>query len=132
MKLSLALGPSKPLSRQTAWRCLTANLALPGSGSLAAGRVSGYGQLVLAFAGLLLSTVFGLRFIAWSVSNWSRLYGAQAEPFESLTENWHVLRWALFGIGVFGLGCLWALVTSLQILREAKNAEPPKSTPPVI
>ena len=48
MKISLALGQRKPLDRTTAWGCLTANLAVPGCGSLVAGRVSGYFQLLLA------------------------------------------------------------------------------------
>ena len=52
MKISLALGPRRPLSRQTAWGCLTTNLALPGAGSLVAGRVSGYPQLALGVGGM--------------------------------------------------------------------------------
>src|SRR3954470_21667103 len=131
MKISLALGPAKPLSRQTAWGCLTANLALPGSGSLAAGRVSGYAQMALAFGGMLLSTIFGVRFMAWMVSNWSRFYGDQAEPISAFTEEWPVLRYALLGMVVFGVGCLWALVTSFQLLNAAKNSELPK-VPPLI
>ena len=65
MKISLALGPRQPLSRQTAWGYLTSNLALPGSGSLLAGRISGYAQLALGLGGLLMTVVFGLRFMLW-------------------------------------------------------------------
>ena len=129
MKISLALGPRRPLSRQTAWGCLTTNLALPGFGSLMAGYVAGYPQAALGIAGLILTTVFGLRFIAWYIANWSRFYGAQADAFAAVTDIWPVLRWALLGIGVFGVALLWALATSLQIVHAAKNIEP-SNVPP--
>ena len=51
-KISLALGQRQALSRQTAWGCFTTNLALPGFGSLVAGRISGYFQVALAMVGL--------------------------------------------------------------------------------
>jgi hypothetical protein len=129
MKISLALGPRQPLSRQTAWGCLTANLALPGSGSLVAGRVSGYVQLVLALGGTIMSTVFGLPFIVWSVANWARFYGAEADALTAFKEKWGLVRWALLGIGIFGVGWLWAIGTGLQILHSAKNVEPANVPP---
>src|SRR6266478_1303859 len=101
MKISLALGPRHPLSRQTAWGCLTTNLALPGSGSLVAGRRSGYAQLALAVSGMVLTLIFGLRFLAWFVANWSRFHQPDTDPFAALGEMWHVLRWPVVGIGVF-------------------------------
>src|SRR5258706_14827560 len=123
MKISLALGPLQPLRRQTAWGCLTTNLALPGFGSLVAGYVSGYAQAVLGIGGLILTTIFGVRFITWYIANWSRFYGAHSDPFAALSDMWPSLRWALLGIGVFFVSLLWALSTSLQIIRVAKNAE---------
>jgi hypothetical protein len=123
MKISLALGPRQELSRQTAWGCLTANVALPGSGSLLAGRATGYPQLGLALGGLALSLLFGLRFIVWYIANWSHFYGPQADPFSAMGDIWFKMRWALLGIGVFALGWLWALATSLAIVQSAKNAE---------
>ena len=47
MKISLALGNPQALSRQTAWGCLTTNLAMPGFGSLVLG-VYEKGKLVYA------------------------------------------------------------------------------------
>src|SRR5258706_10242547 len=129
MKISLALGQRQPLSRQTAWGCLTTNLALPGFGSLVAGHVSGYPQAALGIGGLILTTVFGLRFIVWYIANWSRFYGAHADPFAALSDMWPSLRWALLGIGLFVVSLLWALATSLQIVRAAKNAEATKVPP---
>ena len=133
MKISLALGERKPLSRQTAWGCMTSNLALPGLGSLVAGRPAGYVQLALAVVGLLLTTVFGIRFITWYVAHWSSFYGDQADPFAALEQMWIRVRWALLGIGIFGVGMLWAGVTSSDILRCAKSNEeeglPPRLGP---
>ena len=129
MKVSFSLGERRPLSRQTAWGCLTSNLAFPGSGSLAAGRVSGYPQLVLTFAALVLSTVFGVRFILWSIGNWGRLHDLQSDPLLVFGEMWRVMRWALLGLAIFGISMLWALITSLQILQSAKEPERGKLPP---
>ncbi len=129
MKISLAPGPRHPLSRQTAWGCLTSNLALPGSGSLLAGRRSGYGQLVLAMAGLLMITIFGLCFILWALANWSRLHDREADPVQSLLEIWMHLRWALLGFGIALLAWLWALMTSLSILNSAQKTANSNSPP---
>ena len=70
MKISLALGKTRSLSRETALSCLTANLAMPGTGSLAAGRRSGYIELLLSFIGVVLTLVFGTRFLIWFAKNW--------------------------------------------------------------
>ena len=124
MKISLALGPRQPPSRQTAWGCFIANLGLPGAGSIAAGRYSGYGQLALAAIGTLVTVVFGTRAIGWYISNWSRLHQSQIDPLDTLEEMWLVLRWALLGIGIFLVAWLWAVATSLVIIRAARSAAP--------
>src|SRR5216684_5746226 len=103
-KISLALEPRRPLSRQTAWGCLTSNLALPGMGSLVAGRASGYAQAALAVIGTALTMIFGVHFIVWYLANWSRFYGSQSDPLGSLEELWLKLRWALAGIAIFAVG----------------------------
>ena len=129
MKISLALGRRQPLSRQTAWGCFTTNLALPGFGSLVAGHPVGYGQAVLAVGGMVLTAVFGLRFIYWNLSNWARLHDPQADPLAVLGEMWLAVRWAVLGLVLFAVGLLWALTTSMQILHEAKRKEQ-SSVPP--
>ena len=110
-----------------------ANVAVPGSGSLTAGRAPGYGQLALAVGGLILTILFGLPFIVWYIANWSRLslglYGEPTDAFSVWAEIWLRLKGALLGIGLFGLGWLWALSTSLLILRSAKNNEPTNLPP---
>jgi hypothetical protein len=129
MKISLALGPRLPLSRQTAWGCLTTNLALPGFGSLIAGRVSGYPQAALGIGGLVLTMVFGVRFVWWYLANWSRLMGSSSDPVDVLSQLWGAVRWAVAGMAVFAVGALWALATSASIVREAKRAEAAKAPP---
>src|SRR6266568_7357773 len=112
MKISLALGPRQPLSRQTAWGCFTTNLALPGFGSLVAGRISGYPQAALMLVGLIVSLLGVARAFTWYAANGSRLQDPQGDPLANLTDMWLAIRWALLGLGVFGLGWLWALFTS--------------------
>ncbi len=124
MKISLALGQRRDISRQTALGCLTTNLALPGFGSLVAGRVSGYAQAALSVGGTILTTVFGVRCVVWYISNWSRLHAPQADPFAVLGQMWLAMRWAVLGIGIFAVAWLWALGTSLAILRDAKKPSP--------
>jgi hypothetical protein len=128
MKISLALGERRPLSRQTAWGFLTSNIALPGSGSLMAGRKSGYPQLVLGLGGMILSLVFGVRALLWMLANWSRMHDPAVDQFQVIGEMWQVLVWALLGIAIFGLAWLWALATSYAIVSSAKDesAAPPK------
>jgi hypothetical protein len=132
MKISLALGPRQPLSRQTAWGCLTSNLALPGSGSLLAGRVSGYAQLALAIVGLILSVFLGVRFIFWCLANWSRLHDPNADQLAALGEMWLAVLWPLLGIAIFALGWLWALATSLRLILAAGKSGPADLPPRLV
>jgi hypothetical protein len=130
MKFSLALGQRRPLDRATAWGCLTSNVAIPGCGSLVAGRMSGYLQLLIAMIGMVFSVYFGFKFIVWYVSNWAQMQQIQPDSAANFHELWLRLRWFLLGVCLFGSGWLWALGCSLGILAEAKKAL--SSTPPVI
>jgi hypothetical protein len=132
MKFSFTLGPRRPLDRQTAWGCLTANLfGLPGLGSLAAGRRAGYGQMILSLTGLALTSVFGIHFIIWYASHSVEVSQLDDEGMAHFGELWVHLRWAFLGIAVFLTGWLWALASSLSILAGAKAAES-KPVPPLI
>jgi hypothetical protein len=128
MKISLAVGERRPLSRQTAWGCLTTNIALPGFGSLVAGRKSGYAQALLSIGGMVVSVIFGVRALLWMLANWSRMHDPAVDQFAVMGEMWAVLRWAFLGIAIFGLGWLWALASSFGIVRSANtdSAVPPK------
>ena len=118
-----SVSPAPP-DRKKAWSCLLSNLAMPGTGSLAAGRAIGRAQLIFGLGGFALTTGFGLRFIFWYLANQSRLQGPQ-ENFDNLLEMWREVRWALLGMAVFAVGLLWALLTSLSVLRAARRASPP-------
>ncbi len=130
MNISLALGRRQRLSRQSAWGCFTTNLALPGFGSLTAGRISGYPQAALTLAGFGLTTVFAARFFAWYVANSSRLSSDEGDPIARLIELWMQVRWPLLGIALFAVAWFWALGTSWLILREAKREGP--AQPPLL
>lgn len=94
-----------------------------------AGRKLGYAQAAFGFGGLAVSVLFGVPFMYWCLTNWSRLYGDQADPVTSMGELWFHVRWALLGIGLFGLGWLWALGTSCMLLKESQSA-PVAEAPP--
>jgi len=104
-------------------------MALPGSGSLVAGRRSGYGQLAFAVAGLILSLIFGLKAIFWYLANWTRLQGSSTDPISALGELWQASKWAFLGMGIFLVGWLWALATSLNILHTAAGGETSNAPP---
>jgi hypothetical protein len=85
-------------------------------------------QAALAIGGLVLTSVFGIRFILWAGANWSSLQSNNEDPFEALWKMWLAMRWAVAGIGLFAIGWLWALITSLGLLRDAKDEE--RAAPP--
>ncbi len=109
------------------------NLTTPGAGSLVAGRATGYAQLALTIGGMVLTFVFGARFILWYVANWSRIQASSADPISNLANMWHMVRWVVLGFGLFAFGWIWALMTSFGIVLSAKTAEsapvPPRLDP---
>jgi hypothetical protein len=105
-------------------------VAIPGCGSLLAGRTSGYLQLLTAMIGMGVSVYFGFKFIVWYVSNWAQMQQIQPDSAANFHELWLRIRWFLLGVGVFGAGWLWALGSSLGILLESKKAPP--AGPPVM
>jgi hypothetical protein len=129
MKIFLALGQRRPLDRQTAWGCFTTNLALPGSGSLFAGRIAGYFQLGIALAGIALTTFYGARFMIWFLSNWTRLQQPPEDPLAYFLEIWLQLRVALLGIAVFAVSWLWGLASGIGIVRESKATQRGNQSP---
>jgi len=123
MKISLALGKREGLTRQTARGCAGTNLALPGFGSLLAGRAEGYAQAALTLAGFAVTVLFGTRFIVWYLTHWSAINDSGADPIETLLTLWRNVRWALAGIGLFAVAWFWGLATNAAILRDARRAE---------
>jgi hypothetical protein len=122
--------PSSPggkSNRSTAKNAALLNLfATPGLGSLLARRwAEGLGQLIIFLAG------FGL-FLGWFVCVMKDYYGlisnSQEEP------DLHAYLWLLeSGLVLCGVAWLWALVTSLSLLRAAKTPPPElENKPPVL
>lgn len=108
------------------------NLVIPGGGSLLAGRRVGYLQLILCGMGFGLTLIFGLKFVMWSLQHWAELRDPSADPMENLRTIWYGCRWALAGLGLFGMAWIWALLTSMGILRAARSQAAPGAKPPVI
>jgi hypothetical protein len=96
---------------------------MPGFGSLVAGRISGYPQAALMATGLITSVVGVIRAASWYATNGSHFQDPQTDPFTNFTAMLLAMRLAVLGLGIFGFALLWALFTSLDILREAKRAE---------
>ena len=132
MKISLALGNRNALTPQTARGCAGTNLALPGFGSILAGRAIGYPQAVITVIAFALTVVFGVKFLVWGITHWSLLHDPEADPVETWTALWRHGRWAILGCMLFAAAWLWALTTNFSILRVARKnetrAKPPKLT----
>jgi hypothetical protein len=117
MKTSSA---AKPVSRASARNFFVLNqFATPGLGSIMAGRrIAGAGQLLLAVAGFVLV-------ILWFVKTVVQSYNEVIGGIPPQSRGW----FGAAGVLVFATSWLWALVTSLQILRAAKQDEPPGVPP---
>jgi Mn2+/Fe2+ NRAMP family transporter len=108
---------------------LTANLGLPGAGSLLAGRKVGVLQLVLSMTGLALTLIFGVKFVLWFLANRAALDDPNTDPWATLMGMWLAVRWALLGMALFGLSVLWAFLTSWSFLQAARRSVPPPVPP---
>jgi hypothetical protein len=124
MKLNLTLGKPRPLNRAEAWGCVTANLAVPGSGSLAAGRAVGYFQMALTLIGFIMTVVCGAGFFHWYFANAKQLNQLQQDdPVGALLALWHGARWAMAGFAIFIFALAWAAITSFQIFQARPRRE---------
>jgi len=114
--------PAQPLSRQTAWGCLTTNLAVPASARCSPGAwwaifKSFYGGRFCADAHLRRSD-HRLVFVQLVA-----LDERAGRPIRKSGEIWAHFRWPLLGIAIFIFVILWALTTSLSIVAESRAAE---------
>jgi Ca2+/H+ antiporter len=103
--------PANPLDRPTARACVLTNLlVLPGLGTLIAGKRTGYAQATLALTGFILTMLWAVRLIAiWIRTNYF--------PCTIDTYFWI----GMTGAALFAIGWLWALASSLRILRVART-----------
>ncbi len=122
MKVFSPRQPSKPLSRSTARNSALINqLATPGLGSLLGGRyLAGTGQLLLAIAG------FGLL-IGWFGLVLLQAYDDMEGRARPQSANWLGVAGAI----AFVASWLWALVTSISLLRQARESDPQPPAPPI-
>lgn len=107
---------------------MTANLAVPGAGSLAAGRAVGYAQLAVYFTGFIMSIICGITFFHWYLANAKQInQSKENDPVGALLAIWHASRWVLLGVGLFVVSLSWAAITSFQIVQaQRKDAVPPR------
>jgi hypothetical protein len=121
------------LTRDTAMVCASANLTLPGLGSLAAGsKFVGVVQLFISFLALVLTLVCGTTFLQWSFQNWTRIHQPQDDfGFALIGEMWAHARWALLGIFLFAFVWLWGCLSSYLIMRRfpKQPRTPPRIQP---
>src|SRR5580658_630654 len=127
MKGSLKLRARRSMGRAEAWACFTANLALAGSGSLAAGYAVGYWQMATVFLAMIGTVVSSIPLLQWKLSGAGASPGAMDDPSQQLLELWLHVRWPLASIGLYLVALLWALTTSVRILTHAtKDQVPPR------
>jgi hypothetical protein len=99
-------------SEDFAWACLVTNaVGVPGMGTLMIRRWEGVPQLALSIAGGVLMTWWIAGFVI-----------AELRTMEIPPPGAPPLALVLWGIGLFTVGWLWALVSSVRILRAARRA----------
>jgi hypothetical protein len=126
MKLQLTLAMPRPLTRSEAWGCVTANLAVPGAGSLAAGRAVGYAQMAVYFTGFIMTVVCAVAFFRWYMANMEQINQMkETNPAGALLLFCHAARWVFFGIALFVVALGWAAATSYQIMKSRRRDEVP-------
>ena len=131
MKTSSAPGSGNtalpPTALELAKGCFTSNMAMPGLGTLMSGRkVAGSIQLVIYLTAFGLTAGYGISFVVWSLAHWHQIQEANMdEPLGGLRLMWPRVKWAFVGLVLFAISWVWALQTSLGILRKAKQNSPP-------
>lgn len=114
----------EPISEGTARNCFLVNqFATPGLGSMMGGHfIAGIGQLVLALIGFAL-------IMAWFVLTMKESY---AFDINGTAEPKSYSIFGIAGLLIFGAGWIWALVTSLSLMRKARQQRTvPKLPPPL-
>jgi hypothetical protein len=125
MKGSWKLRPRRALKRSEAWACLTANLALAGSGSLAAGYAVGYWQMAAVFLAMILTIITSIPMIQWMLAGGAAAQSRMDDPLQYMSAVWLHARWPLATIALYVAAILWALTTSLTILARAPKSDLP-------
>jgi hypothetical protein len=112
--------PGERGSEDFAWACLVANLVgIPGLGTLMARQTGAVAQLTLAIAAGISLTWWLAAFVL-----------AEIRTMELPPPGGPPLALLLWGVVLFALAWIWALVSSLSLLRTARvaTANPRPST----
>lgn len=112
--------------RERAWGVAIANLALPGFGTVMAGRKVGYFQLGLSVLGVICFTVFLTYAIPHLGELLQQLSNPTDDPDAALEFLAHWLPWmavAFAGIILCVTAWCWALGTSVKEVRGEGKAE---------
>ena len=127
MKLLEMLRPGGPLTWGKACTCVLVNqLAAPGAGSLMGGWfLSGTIQLLASVTGFFLVVVWFIKLMGnyYSLSDFSN-----PTTTAPMSQNWL----GFVGAGLFIFSWIWALVTSLLMLKQAWQFERAQPTPPAL
>jgi len=118
---------SKGARRDRAWAVAIANqLALPGFGTVMAGRKIGYIQLGFSVTGVICLTAF----LTYAIPHLGELLGQALHPSDNPDDvldflaNW--MPWlltAVAGVTLFGTAWFWALGTSVKAVRGDSQTE---------
>ena len=124
MKIFSALQSRRPLRRSELLTCVIINqFATPGLGSLVARHfVAGGGQLLLALIGFFL-------FIGWWVQKLRVFYGQMFGTDLPVDAGTKLGKW---GVIIFAAAWVWALVTSIQIMRTLPEDSIPSIPPKIL
>lgn len=105
-------------SEDFAWTCLVTNMVgVPGLGTLMARRWEAAPQLALAIVGGVLMTWW---LVAFAI--------AELRTMTIPPPGGPDIGLVLWGIGLFGLAWLWALVSGVALVRAARHDTPPPRT----
>lgn len=128
-KLNFKRGEHRQLDRPTAIVCLLINaFVLPGSGTLYAGRWTGYPQMgiTLPGAGMTLWFIIGyfkaLADAGGFTINPGRLLDAMLAVSESFHgDNRHLLWMGIIGLALVIAGWAWSVLSGFLLIRDAKK-----------
>ena len=120
--MKLLFRGDQPLTPATARNCFIVNqFATPGLGSIMGGRwIAGIGQLLIAIAGFCMV-------IGWFALTMRESYRLMDFSVQPTSYAWLGKSGGI----VFLASWLWSLVTSIQLIREAKSNPPSQPIPPV-
>ncbi len=115
--------PSQPLSKRPpalVWAIVN-QLAFPGLGTLMMGRRVGYAQAAIMLAGFFLTMAFLLWYLVCA-GRYATNPGWDEARFVSLYRPY---KWSLhWGLGLCAVAWVWALFSSLDMLRTSRRPGP--------